>query len=53
MKEETLQRHHRNTKNRKKLIRTIYANKLENLEKMNTFLEKHSLPRQKLEVTEN
>lgn len=33
MKEETLQRHHRNTKNRKKLIRTIICQQIGKLRK--------------------
>ena len=31
----------------------LYANKMQNLEEMDTFLEKHNLPRLKQEETEN
>ena len=38
-------RHHRNTKDHKRLLYQLYANKMENPEKMDKFLERYNLPR--------
>ena len=37
--------YHRNTKDQKRLLWKIYANKLDNLEEMDKFLETYHLPR--------
>ena len=45
-------RQHRNTKDHKKLLSKLYANKMENLEEMDKFLEKCNLPHLNQEETE-
>ena len=41
MKKEKYQWIHRNTKNHKRYYEQLYANKFDNLEEMDNFLEKH------------
>ena len=46
--------HQRNTKDyKKKLLRTIICNKLDNLDEMDKFLETHILPKLNQEESEN
>ena len=52
MKKEKLQPHHRNTKDHKRLLQAIICKKVDNLKEMDTFLEKHTLPRLNLEERE-
>lgn len=44
---------HKNKKDHKRLLSTIYANKLDNLEEMNIFLETYNLTEQNHEEIKN
>ena len=46
-------RQHRNTKDHKRLHQQLYANKMDNLEEMNEFVEKYDLPKLTQEEIEN
>ena len=46
-------RQHRNTKDHKRLLSTIYANKMDNVEEMDKFLEKYNFPKLEQEEIEN
>ena len=45
MKKEKSQRHCRNTKDCKRLLKLLYANKMDNHEEMDKFLERDNFPR--------
>ena len=44
-------RRHKNTKDHERILWAIYANKMDNLEEMDRFLEKSNLPRLKQKET--
>ena len=52
MKMEKSQQTHRNTKDQRDYYQQLYANKMDNLEEMDRFLEKFNLPRLKQEEIE-
>ena len=52
MKKDTLQPTHRNIKDRI-FYKQLYANKKDNLEKIDKFLKRYNLPRLNLEQIEN
>ena len=52
MRQERLNRQHRNTKDHK-IIWALYANKMDSLEETDRFLEKFNLPRRNQEETES
>ena len=53
MKMEKSQQTHRNTKDQRDYYQQLYANKMDNLEEMDKFLEKYNLPKLNQEETEN
>ena len=46
-KGEVTKRHHRNTKDHKRLLQKLHANKMDNQEEMDKLLEMSNLPRLK------
>ena len=53
MKMERSQQQHTNTKDHKRLLSAIYANKVDNVEEMDKFLEKYNFPKLNQEEIEN
>ena len=50
---EAKPKHHRNTKDHKKLYGRLYANKMDNLKEVNKFLQTYNLPILNQEKIEN
>ena len=50
---ERSQQQHTNTKDHKRLLSAIYANKVDNVEEMDKFLEKYNFPKLHQEEIEN
>jgi len=50
---ERSQQQHTNTKDHKRLLSAIYANKVDNVEEMDKFLEKYNFPKLNQEEIEN
>ena len=53
MKWRDRNRQQRNTKDHKRLLQQLYANKMDNLEEMDEFLQKYNLPKLNQEEIEN
>ena len=53
MKMEKSQQTHRNTKDQRDYYQQLYANKMDNLEEMDEFLENYNFPKLKQEEIEN